>query len=220
MAGFDHNVNQKYFVPQSLAAFSPNHDKFVLEGYTMVPDAMPMALALFRKNLAELMNQTENFADFSAMLIDASHGRLLFFGRLGSIPMYLFDAEGIDRIKIGIRTLVEMFFKAGAKTVYAPALGYEKIEGSFDGELFSKTRFRARDFLTLSGHHPLGTCVMGTNASNSVVSSKGKVWGVENLYITDASVIPGPIGVNPQVTIMANALRIARAVGEDLKANS
>jgi cholesterol oxidase len=61
----------------------------------------------------------------------------------------------------------------------------------------------------LSAYHPLGTCQMGSSPHNSVVNKNGEVWGMKNLVIADGSVIPGPLGVNPQVTIMSNALRIA-----------
>ena len=41
---------------------------------------------------------------------------------------------------------------------------------------------------------------------------QGQCGGVRGLYVTDASGLPTNTGVNPQVTIMANALRIATAI--------
>ena len=41
-----------------------------------------------------------------------------------------------------------------------------------------------------------------------------RVHGVENLHITDASVFPTAPGVNPQITIMATALQLARGIVE------
>jgi choline dehydrogenase-like flavoprotein len=37
--------------------------------------------------------------------------------------------------------------------------------------------------------------------------------GVRGLYIVDAASLPSATGVNPQITIMANALRIAAGLG-------
>jgi choline dehydrogenase-like flavoprotein len=55
---------------------------------------------------------------------------------------------------------------------------------------------------------------MGPESSVSVVDARGKVWGTENVYVLDGSVVPTSLGVNPQETIMAMALRIAsRMVG-------
>ena len=42
----------------------------------------------------------------------------------------------------------------------------------------------------------------------------GALWDVRGLYVTDASALPGNTGVNPQVTVFANALRIASALAE------
>jgi hypothetical protein len=51
-----------------------------------------------------------------------------------------------------------------------------------------------------------------------VVDLGHRVFGGEQLYVVDASAIPGPLGVNPQVTIMASALRAAESVEQDVRA--
>ncbi|MEZ4818354.1 MAG: GMC family oxidoreductase [Bdellovibrionota bacterium] len=61
----------------------------------------------------------------------------------------------------------------------------------------------------LSVYHACGTCKMGKDKADSVVDAKGKVWDTENLYVADASIMPTSSGVNPSLTIAANALRIA-----------
>lgn len=57
--------------------------------------------------------------------------------------------------------------------------------------------------------HACGTCRMGKSAADSVTDSRGRVWGTENLYVADASLMPTSSGVNPSLTIAANALRVA-----------
>lgn len=56
--------------------------------------------------------------------------------------------------------------------------------------------------------HAFGTCRMGNDPAFSVTDSTGQVWGIKNLVITDASVLPYTGSVNPSLTIAANALRI------------
>lgn len=65
--------------------------------------------------------------------------------------------------------------------------------------------------------HQMGTCRMSTAAEDGVVDPRGKVWGVEGLYVADASVFPSASGVNPMVTNMAISDCISRGIAADLK---
>lgn len=64
--------------------------------------------------------------------------------------------------------------------------------------------------------HQMGTCRMGDSERKSVVDPKGKVWGVESLYVADASVFPSASGVNPMITTMAISDWISRGVARGL----
>ncbi|WP_456340109.1 GMC oxidoreductase [Streptomyces europaeiscabiei] len=60
-------------------------------------------------------------------------------------------------------------------------------------------------------YHPLGGCVLGRATDNY-----GRVKGYSKLYVTDGSLVPGSIGVNPFVTITALAERtMTRVLAED-----
>lgn len=62
--------------------------------------------------------------------------------------------------------------------------------------------------------HACGTCRMGDDPATSVVNRFNRAHGVENLYMVDASVFPSSAGVNPALTIAANALRVAQHIIE------
>lgn len=57
--------------------------------------------------------------------------------------------------------------------------------------------------------HACGTLVTGARPETSVVDPEGRVWGLENLYVADGSVLPRSSRVNPALTIYAWGLRIA-----------
>ncbi|GAA3559561.1 GMC oxidoreductase [Kribbella ginsengisoli] len=59
------------------------------------------------------------------------------------------------------------------------------------------------------GQHQAGSCRMGTDPAHSVTDPDGRVWGHENVYVADASLHVTNGGVNPVLTVLANALRIA-----------
>ena len=55
----------------------------------------------------------------------------------------------------------------------------------------------------------MGTARMGSRPEESVVDLSGQLWDLPGAYVADASLFPTAIGVNPQITIMALATRIA-----------
>jgi cholesterol oxidase len=57
--------------------------------------------------------------------------------------------------------------------------------------------------------HPLGGCPMGRNEQEGVVDAYGEVFNYPGLHIADGSVMPGPVGPNPSLTIAALADRFA-----------
>ena len=67
----------------------------------------------------------------------------------------------------------------------------------------------------LASTHVQGTCRMGGDPERSVVDADGRVWGVERLYVGDGSIVPRTLSVNPSLTIMALASRLAEHLHAD-----
>jgi choline dehydrogenase-like flavoprotein len=62
--------------------------------------------------------------------------------------------------------------------------------------------------------HALGTARMGVDPATSVLDGDCRVRGIDNLLVTDGSALPRAAGVNPSLTIAANALRAASRLVE------
>jgi len=62
--------------------------------------------------------------------------------------------------------------------------------------------------------HAMGTLRFGDNPSNSVLDRNCKAHDLENLYVADGSFMPTSLGVNPSLTIAANALRVADIIAD------
>lgn len=58
--------------------------------------------------------------------------------------------------------------------------------------------------------HAVGTLRMGTDARSSALDADCRFRGTENLHVVDASCFPTSAGVNPSLTIAANALRVGQ----------
>jgi len=63
--------------------------------------------------------------------------------------------------------------------------------------------------------HPLGGCPMATTEHDGVVDGHLQAFGYPGLYIADGSVMPGPVGPNPSLTIAALADRMADRIIDD-----
>ncbi|MCW5934175.1 MAG: GMC family oxidoreductase [Fimbriimonadia bacterium] len=59
--------------------------------------------------------------------------------------------------------------------------------------------------ITMFSAHQMGTCRASGNRHQGVVNPRGQCWEVPNLIVTDASLFPTALGVNPMLTIMACA---------------
>jgi choline dehydrogenase-like flavoprotein len=66
--------------------------------------------------------------------------------------------------------------------------------------------------------HQAGTARFGTDPSKSVLDLDCKAHELDNLYLTDASFFPSIGAVNPTLTIIANALRVADKIKQRLSA--
>lgn len=97
-----------------------------------------------------------------------------------------------------------------------------KIEGSSETSEIEKYVNDVRDnrgWCPLISAHQMGSCRMGVDPATSCVDENGKTWEVEGLFVSDASVFPTALGVNPMITVEAIALCISRRVSEFLQQN-
>jgi choline dehydrogenase-like flavoprotein len=64
-------------------------------------------------------------------------------------------------------------------------------------------------FATTNTTHQCGTLVFGSDSRSSVLDPFCRSHDVENLFVVDASFFPSSAAVNPGLTIVAQALRVA-----------
>jgi choline dehydrogenase-like flavoprotein len=103
--------------------------------------------------------------------------------------------------------LTEIFWAAGARAVAVPLQGVPLLRDGDSAPLRAAT-VRPRDVGAMA-FHPLGTARAGADPGRSVVDGELRVHGVAGLHVADGSVVPTALGVNPQITIMALATRLA-----------
>jgi choline dehydrogenase len=117
-------------------------------------------------------------------------------------PAFFSDPAGHDVavIRSGLRIVEELAATAALKALVGPVEGHPAKELS-DQDL----RDRAGTYW-----HPVGTCAMGTaDDPLAVVDGAGRVRGVSNLRVVDASILPTVPASNTQLPVLALAEMLA-----------
>ncbi|MFK4626636.1 choline dehydrogenase-like flavoprotein [Bradyrhizobium diazoefficiens] len=71
--------------------------------------------------------------------------------------------------------------------------------------------------LSLVGDHQMGTCRMGDDPETSVVNRFCRLHEAKNVFVVDSSFMPTGLGLNPMVTVVANALRVGTHIVNALR---
>jgi choline dehydrogenase-like flavoprotein len=145
-------------------------------------------------------------------LSDESAGRVGIAGDGSLRASYKLTAEDARRLTHGIARAAEVHFAAGATEVY-PNIGRVPVLRPSELAEFEATSFKPAE-LRLEAFHPMGTARIAADPRKGVCAPDGAVNGVENLYVADASLFPTSVGVNPMMTIVAFAKRIATGAAE------
>jgi len=105
---------------------------------------------------------------------------------------YHFQPDAVQGLTGGAETAARIFTAAGAVRVHRP------LEGGF-----------RPGTVPVSAAHIQGGCAMG-----QVTDAWGQVRGLPWLYVADASLFPDSLEINPYLTIMALADRVAQRIKE------
>ena len=167
-----------------------------------------------RASHAELMSRFRNAATMFALTRDRDPGSI-DLDHEGSIRYRLSSHDG-ENLLAGLSGLFDLGFAAGAlrmMTLHAKPIEIERSQWGRSQSDTLAARLRRRGIAPnrqiLFSAHQMGTAAMGSERQRSVVDPSGRVWDYENLLVADASIFPQSSGVNPMLTIMAMASRIA-----------
>lgn len=212
LALFDREVRGWRGVPQGYHLEEALEEGVSIEGVFMPPTLTGPSLPGVGYATKELMSQFHKLAALGCRAIeDTGRGKVL--PRVMGWPLiwYWVDHSDVERLKKATVMAAELQFAAGARQVFTGIQGHELLRSARELERLRQARVSPTD-IELSAYHAQGTARMGTEPGNSVVDPRGEVWGVRNLYVADASVMPSTPIVNPQLSIQAFATHIARGL--------
>jgi choline dehydrogenase-like flavoprotein len=216
MAAFDEPIDGHRHVPQGYACDQFLRDGILITAAQPARNVAPLLFPFCGRPFMEALDQADHMASFGLLVRDATaNGRV--WRKVGGLPVvtYHVGTEDVDRMHRAMIHAGEMCRAAGAKTLYPVVRGVGRLTGDRAFASFRDAQIRAADISWLS-YHPLGTCRMGRDPKTSVVGLDHETHDVAGLFVVDASTIPGPLGVNPQLTIMAVATRAGERIAERL----
>ncbi|MGZ3699537.1 MAG: GMC family oxidoreductase N-terminal domain-containing protein [Bdellovibrionota bacterium] len=214
-AEFDEDINGWEGTPQAYYLDAFADEGIMFEGIFTPPDLVGLSTPFVGRQLIDFMKNYRKMTTFGLMIHDESEGRLIWLPLFGYTYYYALTAGDVKRIQRGIAFLARIFLKGGAKRVF-PLVRGRHFNNLEDVDKFENSSLRAGD-IDMMAFHPLGTCRMSTSAERGVVNQEHELYGTPNLFVCDGSVIPTSLGVNPQLTIMAFATRMAsRMLGKPL----
>jgi choline dehydrogenase-like flavoprotein len=173
------------------------------------PHYVAMTLSHFGNDVINsVLENYQSLGIFVAMIRPKSSARII--SRLGDDPIatYCFDPDDLPMIRAALRRTADLLFQGGALELYMPIAGIGVVTSLSD--LDRKLDSIPPERFEIITVHVMASCPMGPDPKTSVVDPDGKLWGMDNVLLTDASILPSNIGESPQGTIMAFVHEIMR----------
>ncbi|MBE8398212.1 GMC family oxidoreductase, partial [Leptospira borgpetersenii serovar Hardjo-bovis] len=122
---------------------------------------------------------------------------------------YNFGKLTKEFLKDCIRKQAQLNFSAGAKWILLPDLKRTKIFSEKEIDKINLLELNPASMM-MAAPHPAGGCRMGQDPFTSVVDWRHRVHGLKNLYVSDSSVFPTGVSVDPSYRIMAFSKQAAK----------
>ncbi len=220
VAEHPHAITNDVGHPKSYFVDRAEAERFVLETCMYFPFVTAKSLTGFGAAHSAIMRAFPRLQMVLLLACDrAVADNRIAVDRAGNpVVRYRFTPETIEGLVRGARAAARIFFAAGAARVHAPA-DPPVVEAGEAGRL--DERIAPRHFLpgtlTVTAAHLMGGCGMGRSAADSVTDAWGRVHGIPWLRVADASLFPDALHINPYLTIMALADRVAEGVRQDAR---
>jgi choline dehydrogenase-like flavoprotein len=202
-----HGVHQAYQVRE----FMP--DGILLTAVNLAPSLLALTMPLYGAELGERMADYNRVITAGCLIEDTGTGRVRNVPGIGPQVTYQINKADAARVVRGVELSAEAMFAAGAKRVMLPFDGAPDVTDPAELRrvIAQPVPPGSMELFTV---HLMGTARMSEDPRRGVVDSFGAFHGVGGLFVADASLFPGPVGVNPMETILALATRNARQLIE------
>lgn len=191
-------------------------ERFLLEVCMYFPFVTAKNLIGFGAEHSELMRAFPRLQMILVLALDPAlpENRVTLDTAGEPVVDYTLTNSVLDTLHASMLASARVFFAAGAKRVHAPAGASFFIDAADRDrveELIPRSNVKPGK-ISITSAHLMGGCAMGGDASDSVTDGWGRVHGVPWLYVADSSLFPKCSEVNPYVTVMALADKVAEGI--------
>ena len=194
-------------------------DRFLLETCMYFPFTTAKSIAGFGEEHSRFMRAFPRLQMILVLACDQvdAHNRVTIDPLGRPVVHYRFTPEVMRGLVRGAVTSAKIFFAAGAVRVHLPIAQSFTIQRADAGRLDQIAAHP--DFkpgkLPISAAHLQGGCAMGRGPADSVTDAYGHVHGIPWLFVADSSLFPDSLEINPYLTIMALADRVAETIRKE-----
>jgi choline dehydrogenase-like flavoprotein len=187
---------------------------FVMESWFNPPMFQSTAMPGWFEDHYRNMKRYDRLACVGILAGSESNARARIGGLLGREIDYTPTNKDFQTLLTGLELSGEIMLAAGAESVMPNTFKYYEFR---DVKELGKLKQLISDpsEITLGTGHPQGGNVIGSRSEDGVVNPEFRVFDYDNLFVTDASVFPTSLGVNPQLTVMGLADYAVRFVHEN-----
>ena len=213
VAFFDFDVTGWQGVHQAFQIREFLADGIMMSAQNLTPSMLAGVMPGYGRGLGELMADYNRVVTAGPLIEDTGTGRVRNLPGLGTQVFYRVTEKDAERVVRGVELTAETLFAAGARRIVLPFNGAPVVRDPGDLRRLLASPVPRRS-LELYSIHLMGTARMSEDPRRGVVDSFGAFHGLRGLFVCDASVFPGPIGINPMETVIALAMRNARRLIE------
>lgn len=209
---FSRDIDAHRGTPSTVYSVDPD-GRLLYECMTAGPEYVATMLMGQGTEVGERVRDYRRLGGFGVLLVDepANRNRVYLDDQGAPQVLYTLGAEDKEILSRGVLNSALMMLASGAQEVYLPS-AESLLAGTPPGRLTvitnakeARTAAAALRFIPgatiLTSAHMQSTCKIGRSPQTSVVNNELKVWGMDNLYVCDASVFPTSVGANPMQTI-------------------
>jgi choline dehydrogenase-like flavoprotein len=187
-------------------------DGYVVEATHNPPMSMALTTPGWFSEHSELMARSHRLGYAGVLVATEPVGRVVQSRAFGHEEVHFkLPPQNLATLRRGIHRVADVLFEAGAEKIVLPSHRLTTVRSRDEYHRIQDSVSDTRKF-SLGSAHPQGGNPWSVDPEIGVVDDSFAVHGYDNLFVSDASVFPSGVGVNPIESILALSKLASRRI--------